>query len=389
MTNRTRSADVIVIGAGIIGLSTAYHLAQREPSLRIIVLECEGEAGTGSTAKATGGIRHQFGSEVNIRLTQLSYPDFLHFPEEHAQEIGFRANGYLFVASSPEIWRTLQASCVLQNRLGVPTRLIGPSEVQALFPEMRVDDLLGGAFCSLDATANPSDVLQGYLSSSRARGVDVVLNAPVTDIESRRGHVTGVRTVETSYTADVVVNAAGPRVAQVGAFAGVDIPAKAYRRQVFVMKHDPRVHPGLPFTVDLDTGWYVHQDGGGRLLFGGTDKDNRPGLDPTVDWAGFDRVATAALMRVPPIAERAQVMSAYAGIRTLTPDHHAIIGRVPQMAGFFVASACNGHGFMHAPAVGKLLAEEILDGSARSLDITSFSLARFDASAHTGEPTTF
>lgn len=384
-----RSADVVIVGAGIIGLSTAYHLVSRQPGLRVIVLEREPEAGTGATAKATGGIRHQFSTEVNVRLTQLSYPEFLRFPEEHRQEIGFRAHGYLFVASSEETWQALQASAELQHQLGVPTRLLDPTETREVFPEMRTDDLRGATFCALDASANPSDALQGYLSSARARGVEVVRNARVTGLETSGGAVTGVRTVETSYATDAIVNAAGPHVAEVAALAGVEIPAKPFRRQVFVMAHDPNVPPDLPLTVDVDTGWYVHQEGSGRLLFGGTDKDNRPGLEPTVDWEGFDRVAAAAITRVPLLAERARMVSAYAGIRTLTPDHHAIIGPVPGLSGFLVASACNGHGFMHAPAVGTLLAEEILDGHARSLDLAPLSLARFDYGVQADETITF
>lgn len=384
-----RTADVVIVGAGIIGLSTAYHLVARQPGLRVVVLEREAEVGTGATAKATGGIRHQFGTEVNVRLTQLSYPEFVRFPEEHGRQIGFRAHGYLFVASSAESWRALRANAALQLRLGVPTRLVQSAEMGRLFPELRTDDLFGGAFCALDASANPSDALQGYLSSARARGVDVIRNAPVTAVETNGGAITGVRTRETGYATDVVVNAAGPYVADVAALAGVELPAKPFRRQVFVMAHDARVPRGLPLTVDMDTGWYVHQDGSGRLLFGGTDKDSRPGLEPTVDWDGFDEVAAAAVTRVPALAERAQVARAYAGIRTLTPDHHAIVGPVPDLAGFIVASACNGHGFMHAPAVGTLVAEEILDGRARSLDLAPTSLARFARGATTDESVTF
>ncbi len=383
------SADVAVVGAGIIGLSIAYHLVLRRPDLHVVVLERQLVAGGGATSKCTGGIRHQFGTEVNVRLTQLSYPEFLSFEQEHKQPIGLRTHGYLFVAASGPSWQALQANVAVQVGLGVPTRLVEPSEMRDLFPGLHTDDLQGGAFCALDASATPSDVLQGYLSSARARGVEVVYEAPVSAIETRGGRVCGVRAGDTEFAAEVVVDAAGPYVADVAALAHVTVPARPFRRQVFVMAADPSPPLGLPMLVDLDTGWYVHQEANGQLLFGGTDKDVRPGTEEIVDWDGFERVGAAALARVPGLAENVHVVRAYAGVRTLTFDHHAILGRVPEVPGFFIATACNGHGFMHAPAVGLLLAEEILDGQAHSLDLAPLRLDRFAHGSEADEPIMF
>jgi sarcosine oxidase, subunit beta len=138
--------DVVIVGGGIIGLSTAYHLVLKQPSLRVVVVERETLTGTGATSKATGGIRHQFGTEVNVRLTQLSYPAFTRFHAEHDQPIGFRANGYLFLAASDQTWQALKANVALQQRLGVPVQLVSPPEARRLVPDLYVDDLLGGAF---------------------------------------------------------------------------------------------------------------------------------------------------------------------------------------------------------------------------------------------------
>ena len=319
----------------------------------------------------------------------MSYPAFTRFHEEHDQPIGFRANGYLFLAASDQSWQTLQANVALQQRLGVPVQLVSPPEARRLVPDLYVDDLLGGAFCALDGSANPSDAAQGYLRSARGRGVQVVCGATVSQIDVVSGRVAGLRAGGVAYAADVVVNAAGPRVADLAALASVDIPARPYRRQVFVLAPDPELPPGLPFTVDIDTGWYVHQEQSGQLLFGGTDKDNRPGTEEVVDWNGFEAVASAATNRIPAVAERAQVLRAYAGIRTLTPDHNAILGPVPEVDGLIVASACNGHGFMHAPAVGMLLAEQIIDGHTSSLDISALAVGRFAQSDLPDESLTF
>ncbi|HLJ59989.1 MAG TPA: FAD-dependent oxidoreductase [bacterium] len=374
------TADVLIIGGGIIGLSIAYHLARAGGSggraCRIVVFERASQVGTGSTAKATGGIRHQFSTEVNVRLTQLSLPAFSRFEEEMGEPVDLVQHGYLFLTAQERVAETMRRGVALQQRLGVPSRWLSPDDVRAVFPAVRTDDLVGGTFCPLDGSANPYGAVQGYLRRCRDLGVRVRPDEEVTAIDVRAGRVAGVRTARGACAGPVVVNAAGPRARDVAAMVGVDLPVAPYRRQVFVMTPLPELGSGRPLTVDLDTGWYLHQDRAGALYTGGTDKDSRPGFDEVVDWDGFDTVAQAALARVPAMVG-ARVVRGYAGIRSLTPDHHAILGLVPAPEGFYLANGFSGHGFMHAPAVGRLLAEIILDGGARSLDVTPLSLARF------------
>lgn len=369
------SADVLIIGGGIVGLSIAYHLARRG-ARGVVVLERAGQVGTGSTAKATGGIRHQFSTEINVRLTQLSLPAFARFEEEMGEPVDFVQHGYLFVTTRAERAEVMRAGLRLQQHLGVPSRWVAPDEAAVLFPDLRVDDLIGGTFCALDGSASPYGAVQGYLRRCRALGVRVLTDHEVVGIEVFAGRVRGVRTASGAFACPVVVNAAGPRARDVAAMAGVDLPVHPYRRQVFVMAPVAGLHRGAPLTVDLDTEWYLHQDRSGALYMGGTDKDTRPGLEEVVDWNGFDAVAQAALRRVPRTRD-ARVARAYAGIRSLTPDLHAILGSVAQVAGFYCANGFSGHGFMHAPAVGQLLAEEILDGRATTLDTSPLSLSRF------------
>lgn len=369
------TADVILIGGGIIGLSIAYHLASRAP-LRIVVLEKADQPGTGETAKATGGIRHQFSTAINVRLSQLSLPAYQRFEEDMGESVDLVLHGYLFVTTRAETAAVMRAGLALQQRLGVPARWVTPGEAQKLFRALRTDDLIGGTFCPLDGSASPYGAVQGYLRRCRERGVGILTGQEVTGIDIDNGAVRGVRTPDGVWAAPVVVNAGGPFARRVAALAGVDLPVFPYRRQVFVMTPVPALGRGLPFTVDLDTEWYVHQDRSGALYLGGTDKDTRPGFDEAVDWDGFDAVAQAALRRVPCL-KQARCVRAYAGIRSLTPDHHAILGRVPGLDGFYLANGFSGHGFMHAPAVGRLLAEEILDGRATSADISPLSILRF------------
>lgn len=373
------SADVLIIGGGIIGLSIAYHLARRR-TRRIIVFERAPQVGTGSTAKATGGIRHQFSTEIDVRLTQLSLPAFERFEAEMGEPVDFVQHGYLFVTTREQTARGMRAGVRLQQRLGVPSRWVAPGEVAALFPDLRVDDLVGGTFCPLDGSAAPYGAVQGYLRRCRDLGVRVLTGQEVTAVAVAGGSVRGVHTASGEYAGPVVVNAAGPRARDVAALVGIDLPVHPFRRQVFVMTPVPGLHRGAPLTVDLDTGWYLHQDRGGALYMGGTDKDTRPGLEEVVDWNGFDAVAHAALRRVPRMVE-ARVARAYSGIRSLTPDLHAILGPVPGVEGFFCANGFSGHGFMHAPAVGLLMAEEILDGGATTLDIAPLRLPRFAGDA--------
>jgi sarcosine oxidase subunit beta len=380
------AADVLIIGGGIVGLSIAYHLA-RHGARRIVVLERAGQVGTGSTAKATGGIRHQFSTAINVRLTQLSLTAFEHFEDELGEPVDFVQHGYLFVTTREDRAEVMRAGLRLQQHLGVPSRWVTPAEAAALFPDLRVDDLIGGTFCPRDGSASPYGAVQGYLRRCRDLGVRVLTEQEAIGIEVAGGRVRAVRTPSASYATPVVVNAAGPHARAVAAMVGVDLPVYPYRRQVFVMTPVDGLSRGAPLTVDLDTEWYLHQDRSGSLYMGGTDKDTRPGLEEVVDWDGFDAVASAALRRVPRTRE-ARVARAYAGIRSLTPDFHAILGPVPHVEGFYCANGFSGHGFMHAPAVGRLLAEEILDGRATTLDITPLTLTRFAGKTH-GETTAF
>jgi len=374
------TADVVVIGGGIIGASVASHLLARDSRLEIVVLEKEAEVGSGATSKATGGIRHQFSTGTNVRLTQLSYPYFSDAERILGRSVDFVRHGYLFVTTDPRTLAQLTANVTLQQRLGVRSRVLAPSEMSALLPELVVDDLAGGTFCPDDGSADPYGLLQAFLGLARELGLRVFTSEPVVSVDREGERIVGVTTPRDRYRAPVVVNAAGPYADQIGALAGIVIPSKPYRRQVMVTEPVPDLPETFPLTVDLDTGWYVHRQGKSAVLMGGTDKDRHPGYDTTVDWEAFDLVFQAAARRVPPLAE-AKVMRAYAGLRDLTPDYHGVLGEAHAAPGFYVACGFSGHGFMHAPAIGLLMAELILDGRARSMDVGPLALERFERGA--------
>jgi len=373
-----RTADVVVIGGGIIGCSIAYHLLARAGRLRVVLLEREAELGTGATARATGGIRHQFSSATLIRLTRLSLPTFLRFEEEFGRSADFVPHGYLFVTAEPDRLEGYRRAVALQRSLGVRSRILAPEEMRDLLPQLATADLLGGSFCPDDGSADPHGALQGFVTRARALGLQVLTRAEVVAIDREGERVAGVRTATERVAAPVVINAAGPFADRVAHLAGVEIPSRPYRRQVLVVEPPPELPEVFPLIVDGDSGFYVHRQGRSALVMGGTDKDSRPGTEIAVDWEAFEPVLSAAARRVPPLAE-AKVMRAYAGLRDLTPDYHGILGQIPEVSGFYVACGFSGHGFMHAPAIGRLMAELIVDGRARSLDLAPLSPERFRA----------
>lgn len=369
-------ADVAVIGAGVIGCSIAYHLLRRAPATRVLILEREGMPGLGSTAKATGAIRYQFSTAEYIRLTQLSLPQYLRFEEETGYSVHFRAHGRLFVTSRPdrmaELWRGVE----FQRSFGVPSAIVSPQTAAEMIPGLRTDDLLGGSFCGADGSAEPAAAVQGYASRARALGARLLCDQEVVGLLREGDRVTGVRTARETVEAGTVVVAAGPYSADVAKTAGIDVPARPYQRQVSVAAPIPSLDREIPMFCDADTGFYIHRTGSGDLLLGGTDKDTHPGYGSAVDWNTVEETLSAGARRVP-VIETAQVRTNYVGLRGLTPDRLPILGRVAAVDGLVLACGDNGKGFMHAPAVGLLLSELIVDGAAESLDLGPFRLERF------------
>lgn len=366
--------DAVIIGAGIIGASIAYHLRARKPDWRVLVLEAQEAPGSGETRWATGGVRHQFGTEANIRLTQLSIPYFEAFAARFGVDPDFRRHGYLFVTASNERFAIMQREAQIQRALGVPTEHPDRARLAALCPPLRVDDIAGANYCALDGSINPHWVMQGFLDTFKRAGGEVRVREPVQALAAHDAGWT-LTTPSGEIESPVVVIATGPQSRAVAALARVDLPAHPFARQVFVAERQASVPESIPLTVDMDTGWYAHAHGP-ELLLGGTDKDQRPGASAEVDWALFDAVFAAATHRMPTLAD-ARIARSYAGVRTLSPDHHAILGPVPGRPGLFLAAGFSGHGIMHSPAVGLLLSEWIVEGAPRSWDARVLSIERF------------
>jgi sarcosine oxidase subunit beta len=368
------TADVVIIGGGVMGTSTAYHLALKG-CRNVLLLERESFFGIQATGKCAGGIRYQFGTEINVRLSLLSLPMLDRFEEELGQPIDLRYCGYLFLLTSPADVAAFRQNVEMQHRLGVMTRWLEPEEIARMVPLINLEGVLAGTFHERDGLADPNSVVQGYVSGARRLGARLLNDVEVTGIEVAGGRVRGVVTNRGRVAAPVVVNAAGPWAGEVGRMAGVEVPIVPVRRQIVVTGPIPEVPPDFPFVIDFAQSLYFHREGPG-ILTGMSNPNEPPGFDQSVD-EEWELVHLEAAMKRMPILEKATLASHWAGLYEVTPDAHPILGRVPELEGFYIIGGFSGHGFMHGPICGLLLAEEILDGRAHTLDISSLSITRF------------
>jgi sarcosine oxidase subunit beta len=368
------TADVVIIGGGVMGTSTAYHLALKG-CRNVLLLERESFFGIQATGKCAGGIRYQFGTEINVRLSRLSLPMLDRFEEELGQPIDLRYCGYLFLLTSPADVAAFRQNVEMQHRLGVMTRWLEPEEIARMVPLINLEGVLAGTFHERDGLADPNSVVQGYVSGARRLGARLLNDVEVTGIEVAGGRVRGVVTNRGRVAAPVVVNAAGPWAGEVGRMAGVEVPIVPVRRQIVVTGPIPEVPPDFPFVIDFAQSLYFHREGPG-ILTGMSNPNEPPGFDQSVD-EEWELVHLEAAMKRMPILEKATLASHWAGLYEVTPDAHPILGRVPELEGFYIIGGFSGHGFMHGPICGLLLAEEILDGRAHTLDISSLSITRF------------
>ena len=373
-------ADVVVVGAGVIGASIAWHLGRR--GVKALVLEKEKAPGLGSTGQCAGGVRQQFSTPVNVAISRLSIEAFARMEQEleHDGELYWPV-GYLFCLSDPERWTAFQASSAMQRAQGVAVETLAPGEIAARFPLLESGDLLGGTFCASDGLADPHGVTAAYVAAAKRDGARFEFEREVTGVRVEGGRVKAVVTPQGTVDAPVVVNAAGAHAAAIGALAGVEVPVVPVRRQIFTTQPLDWLPADFPMVVDMKSGVYMHKESGG-LLLGLADRDEPPSFDTNIDFDFRDRVFLAALERLPRL-EEAAYRAGWGGLYEVTPDHNAILGP-SGVEGFLLANGFSGHGFMHAPGVGLLLADWIVDGRPR-LDLSALSLERFAGRALAAE----
>lgn len=389
------TADAVVVGGGVVGSSVAYHLA--EAGLRrVVVLEGAERQGTGSTGRAMGGARAQFASPAHVRMSLWSLDVFAAFEELTGVPAGFRPNGYLMLAARPEQLERLREARELQRAAGLlDVEILSAAEVCDRLPLLAPERVAGGAFRQGDAFVDPLALVSGFTRAALRRGARLRLSAPATGIRVEGGRVAGVEVRGEAISTPVVVNAAGPWAAAVAALAGVDLPVRPLRRQIAGTGPLADLPPDLPMVIDLEDGFHFRPDfrvgppPGARL--GAADPVDVSAFRTDFEPA-FAEAVRARAARTAPLLGAAVIDPARcgAGLYAMSPDHHAILGESPEVAGLFFANGFSGHGVMHSPATGRILAELVTAGhSATFPEAADFGPGRFTSGRLLHEPAVY
>jgi sarcosine oxidase subunit beta len=371
----TRTADVVVVGGGVVGTSAAYHLADAGAG-HVLVLERADHLAAGSTGACAGGFRYQFSSEVNVRLSRASIPMITGFTEEHGLPLDVAQHGYLFLVRTESLWRDFRAANRMHASVGVEADVLSPEEAVALAPGISAEGLVGATYGPMDGIADPSGLTHGYASLARRAGAEIELGVEVQGVRSSNGRVLGVDTTGGPVDAGVVVNAAGPWAGRLASTVGIDLPLEPIPRHVLVTGPFPGAPERRTLVIDAETTFYFHREGAG-VLMGVGGAAEVASFDTTPDEAFIAEELLPTSVRIFPPVEEAAIEHTWVGLYEMTPDRHPIIGQAPGVGGFYLANGFSGHGFQHAPVVGKLLAELIVGGAARTVDISGLGLERF------------
>ncbi|MBZ0136264.1 MAG: FAD-binding oxidoreductase [Planctomycetes bacterium] len=369
------SVDIVIVGGGCIGASVAYHLAKR--GAKPLLLERNQFLGEESTSKSAGGIRAQFSTEINARLSLLSIQAFERWDEEIGEPLQFWQWGYCFLLTSDELVANFKKSFEMWQRIGMKPEWWTPEQTAEHLPYISMEGVQGATFHARDGFGDPSDITQGYEKAARRHGAAIETGVEVTGIKLDEGNrkVVGVETNKGAIGCDNVVLCTGAWTRKLGAQVGVDVPIDPIRRQIIVTDKFDDITDPFPMTVDLSTTLYFHRESGG-ILIGMSDHNVGPGFDQTFDEDFGDRMLMAAMERAP-VLENASPKHKWAGLYEVTPDHHPVIDKLGHVKGAYVCAGFSGHGLMHSPAAGIVTSELVLDGKASTVDITPLELSRF------------
>jgi sarcosine oxidase subunit beta len=370
-------AEVVVIGGGVMGTSTAFHLA--EAGVPDVLLLERGALACGSTSRSAGGVRAQFSDPVNIALGARSLPAFEQFAHRPGAEIDLHQPGYLFLHTDAGAWSAAQEAVALQNTLGVKTRLLTADEAVALSPGVVASDVLGATFHPRDGYCSPENVVHGYARAARAGGATVRAGVAATGIETDGRQITAVVTTSGVVRTSTVVCAAGAWSRAVASWVGVDLPVEPLRRQILVTEPLPAAvlatfPDSMPMTIDAASTLYLHREGPGLLIgmsYGGEEKGFREGYSE--DW--LPDLLDAMQRRAPALLD-VGIAHRWSGYYEVTPDDNAVIGESPTVSRFLYATGFSGHGFLQGPAVGEVMRDLYL-GHQPPVDVSSLAAERF------------
>lgn len=368
---------VTVVGGGVIGLSSAYYLANRGADVTL----CEkGSLGMGSTARSAGGIRTQFSTPVNVELSIRSLEVWESFHEQFGVDISHKRNGYLFLTGDEETSERFRADVTMQNDIGAESRFLTPEEAKEYCPGLNTEDLVAATYNEQDGFADPNLAVQGFSGKAREEGVDIRTKTAVTDIHTDGDAVSAVETEDERIESDFVVNAAGAWSGPIAKMAGVDLPIHPRRRQLAIVEPQHTLPEDVPLTINIDSGSYFRPEHDEAVLVGGQFGDD-PDVDADrysdsmdIEWAATAVEHAAEYTEY--FGDDSRIRRGWAGLYAVTPDHHPIIEET--VPGFVTVAGFSGHGFQHSPAAGQLVTELILDGEPLLVDISSLSSDRFE-----------
>ncbi len=366
------TAEVVIIGAGVIGCSTAYHLAKMGLT-DVAVVEME-QVGAGSSSKSASMLSLQFGSDALLaRMAQYSYQRYMGFEEELGNPIDFRKTGWISVASGPKATELRQHAEML-NSLGTRTEVLSPDDIKRLYPEINTTDLEVGTWGADDGPFDPHMVMWGYIQRAKEKGVKLYQGEKALGLKIENGRVIGVETSDGLIATNIVVNAAGPWAREVAGWARVEIPLTNKVRTIVMTGPLLEIPADRPFVEDETVEWYFRPETDGVLMGMGNVPTTSP--ETQLDNQMVNQIVDYAVHRVP-VLEKASLLTAWSGVRPLTADGRPIFGAVPGMDGFLLNTGWGGVGIIQAPAAGQLMAELICDGHTSTFESKELSLERF------------
>ncbi len=373
----TETADVVIIGGGIVGSSIAYHLTEAGCA-RVVVLERESQQGLCSTGKSAGGVRAQFSTPINVQMSLYSIDFFNHFEEMTGDDASYKPHGYLFIATTEPHLDYLKANRKRQQGLGLTNvELLSREDVLEIIPQLSGEDVLGATFCPTDGFVDPYIIMRGFMTCARNRGAKIHLDTEVIGIDLEGDRVKGVTTSRGRISTGVVVNAAGPWAALVARLAGIEIPVSPLRRQIVNTEAFDLLPARLPMVVDMSSGFHFRPEGSGYMM-AWPDPEENFSFNTGFDQEFIEKVLVRAVKRIPCFAEaEVNPRRCWAGLYEMTPDHHAIIGPAPGVEGLYLANGFSGHGVMHSPATGRIISDLIMSKETRLLDATPLGAERF------------
>lgn len=392
------TADIVLIGGGIVGSSIAYHLVSAG-SKNVLVLERESAQGKGSTGKSMGGVRAQFSTPVNIQMSLYSIPFYSTFEERLGYPCGYRPQGYLFCATHENHMAYLRSNYDKQVALGLKdVRLMEADEIRSTYPLLRSDDIIGGSFCSTDGFVDPYSAMSGFATWATDHGATIWKHAEVHSIKREGDSSVNLRDLrgksslpasdqnQTSFTITTtrgevstraIVNCAGAWSAEIAAMVGIELPVEPLRRMLVPTEPFDQFPHTAPMIIDMSNGFHFRPEGLGFLM-AWNDPEETPGYKIEFEPTFIEKILMRAADRVP-VFENLPVnpKRAWAGLYEMTPDHHPILGESPEVPGFYFANGFSGHGVMHAPATGKILSDLLLTGQTDLIDASLLNFSRF------------